>query len=283
MNKEERATLRRAVERARHLLDHEVADQLEGIFGILPNGKVLDDAPGDPTVRYRLLAVIAHHRAGGETVKGAVERARRELAFTTLNRFVALKMAERRGIVGECVSKGPLSDGIRELADCAPGLRATFPDGGYRLLLEATMDEVSLGLSILFDRRAPTGLIWPRPKVLDDLLQVLNAAELASAWEQDETIGWVYQYFNPKEERDEMRAASRSRGTRESWPFVISSLLHATLWGSSLTIHWAASGTRCARAILHLRTAAATSCGDRPRCSLPPVSLRHPAKSMRAT
>lgn len=42
MNREERATLRRAVERARHLLEDEVTDQLEGAFGILQSGKVLD-------------------------------------------------------------------------------------------------------------------------------------------------------------------------------------------------------------------------------------------------
>lgn len=216
MNKEERAILRRAVERARRLLEDEVADQLEGAFGILQSGKVLDDAPGDPTVRQRLLELITHHQAGGETVKEAVERATRELAFTTLNRFVALKMAERRGLVRECISKGPMSDGIRELADCAPGLRAALPDGGYRLLLEAVMDEISLGLSALFDRRAPAGLIWPRPKALDELLDILNAAELAGLWEQDETIGWVYQYFNPKEEREAMRKASAApRNSRE--------------------------------------------------------------------
>lgn len=216
MNKEERATLRRAVERVRRLLEDEVADQIEGAFGILQSGKVLDDAPGDPTVCERLLELITHHQAGGETAKEAVERATRELAFTTLNRFVALKMAEQRGLVRECISKGPLSDGIRELADCAPGLRAALPDGGYRLLLEAVMDEISLGLSALFDRRAPAGLIWPRPKALDELLDVLNAAELASLWEQDETIGWVYQYFNPKDEREAMRKASAApRNSRE--------------------------------------------------------------------
>ena len=216
MNKEERTTLRRAVERARHLLEREVADQLEGSFGILPGGKVLNDTPGDPVVRQRLLGVIAHHEAGGETARGAVSRALREIAFTTLNRFVALKMAERRGLVRECISKGPLSDGIRELADCAPGLHAALPDGGYRLLLEAVMDELSVGLSMLFDRRAPTGLIWPRPKALGGLLQILNAAELANAWVQDETLGWVYQYFNPAEERRTMREASQApRNSRE--------------------------------------------------------------------
>lgn len=216
MNKEERATLRRAVEGARRLLEDEVADQLEGMFGILQSGKVLDDAPGDPTVRQRLLELITHHQAGGETAKGAVERTTRELAFTTLNRFVALKMAERRGLVRECISKGLRSDGIRELADCAPGLRAALPDGGYRLLLEAVMDELSLGLGVLFDRRAPTGLIWPRPKALDELLDILNAPELSRLWEQDEAIGWVYQYFNPKEEREAMRKASAApRSSRE--------------------------------------------------------------------
>jgi hypothetical protein len=216
MNKEERATLRRAVERARRLLEEEVADQLEGTFGILQSGMVFDNAPGDPTVRQRLLELITHHQAGGESPRGAVERATREIAFTTLNRFVALKMAERRGLVRECISKGPLSDGIRELADCAPGLRAALPDGGYRLLLEAVMDEISLGLSVLFDRRAPAGLIWPRPKALDELLEVLNATELVTLWEQDETIGWVYQYFNPKEEREAMRKASAApRNSRE--------------------------------------------------------------------
>ena len=216
MNKEKRATLRRAVERARRLLEDEVADQLEGTFGILQGGKVLDDASGDPTVRQRLLELITHHQAGDETAKEAVERATRELAFITLNRFVALKMAERRGLVRECISKGPLSDGIRELADCAPGLRAALPDGGYRLILEAVMDEISIGLSALFDRCAPAGLIWPRPKALDDFLDILNAAELASLWEHDETIGWVYQYFNPKEEREAMRKASAApRNGRE--------------------------------------------------------------------
>lgn len=216
MNQEERNALRRAVEQARWLLEEEVSDQLEGVYGVLPNGTVLDDAPGDHLMREHLLELISHHRAGGETAKGAFERTKRELAFTTLNRFAALKMAERRGLVRECVSKGLQSSGIRELAECAPELRAGLQDGGYRLLLEAMMDELSLGLNVLFDRRAPAGLIWPRPKVLDELLNVLNAPELAGLWEQDETIGWVYQYFNLPEERKAMRDASQApRSSRE--------------------------------------------------------------------
>lgn len=208
MDKEQRNLLRRAVERARKLLDEEVAGQLEGIYNILPDGTIHSNAPGDPVIRARLLEVIAHHRARGAAAREAVKRATREMAFTILNRFAALKMCEQRGLVRECISKGPGSDGVRELADGAPGLKAAFDDGGYRLILEAIMDELSLGLKVLFDRRSPTGLIWPRPVALGDLLSILNAPELAPLWAEDETIGWMYQYFHPKEEREAMREAS---------------------------------------------------------------------------
>jgi len=148
--------------------------------------------------------------------KQAVDRTVREFAFTVLNRFAGLKMAERRGLVRECISKGLESEGMREVIDCAPGVRAACEDGGFRLLLETIMDELSLGLNVLFDRRSPTGLIWPRPQALDQLLEILNDPELADLWEQDETIGWIYQYFNPKEEREAMRKASSApRDNRE--------------------------------------------------------------------
>jgi hypothetical protein len=43
---------------------------------------------------------------------------------------------------------------------------------------------------------------------LDEVLARLNAPELADIWDEDETIGWVYQYFTPDELRREARAAS---------------------------------------------------------------------------
>ncbi|MFZ1059774.1 MAG: DNA methyltransferase [Candidatus Rokuibacteriota bacterium] len=215
MEKEQRIALRRAVEGARRLLEQEYSDQLEGTYNILRDGRVLDSAPGDPVVRARLLDVIAHYQAGGASAQEAVARTARECAFTTLNRFVALKMAEGRVLVRECVSAGLQSQGIRELADCAPGLRAALPDGGYQLLLETVMDEISLGLKVLFDRRGPSGLLWPRPKALLELLEILNASELRDLWSEDETIGWVYQYFNGDDARQMREAAAAPRSSRE--------------------------------------------------------------------
>ena len=120
----------------------------------------------------------------------------RESAFTILNRFAALKLAERRGIVRECVSRGVDSEGVKELAGRAPGLGGASADGAYRLMLECVMDEISLTLKVLFERRHPLGLLWPRSKALEELLEILNANELDQLWVSDEAIGWIYQYFN---------------------------------------------------------------------------------------
>ena len=121
MEDKQRSALRATVVTVRRLLEKDFQEQLEGTYNILPDGRVLESAPGDPVVRARLLDVIQHHRAGGASAPEAVDRVVREAAFTVLNRFAALKMAERRHLVRECVSQGVQSAGIRELAECAPG------------------------------------------------------------------------------------------------------------------------------------------------------------------
>ena len=214
MRDEQRAALARKVVEARFLLEEEVGQQLEGVYNILEDGTIEETAPGDPIIRARLIELTEHLGATEPSAAAAVARAKRELAFTTLNRFVALKLAEARGIVRECVSSGLDSLGVRELADCAPGLRPAFEDQGYRLLLECVMDEISLEVGGLFDRRAPAGLVWPRPRTLRRLLEILNDGSLEPVWDSDETIGWIYQYFNADDVK-EMRDAS-SKGPRNS-------------------------------------------------------------------
>jgi hypothetical protein len=44
--------------------------------------------------------------------------------------------------------------------------------------------------------------------VLDDVLELINAEALKDIWTEDETIGWIYQYFTPKELRDQARKES---------------------------------------------------------------------------
>ena len=97
----------------------------------------------------------------------------------------------------------------------APGL-VHLPDNGFRLYIESLFDEIGREVRVLFDRRDPKNLLWPRRQRLLDLLAILNNAELASVWGEDETIGWFYQYFNSHEERRQMRGESQApRNSRE--------------------------------------------------------------------
>jgi hypothetical protein len=151
----------------------------------------------------------------GISSPNAVAAYLREVAFHTLNRFVALKMLEARKLVQECISRGEDSAGFKEFIALAPGLVA-LPDKGYRLYVETIFDEIAQEVRALFDRQDAATLLWPRRQSLLDLLAALNDPEVASVWAEDETIGCVYQYFNGEDERRQMRAESQApRNSRE--------------------------------------------------------------------
>lgn len=194
----------------RRLLEDEYAEQLEGRFAILRSGVIAADAgehldDAGRLVRSKIVAAIVHKIAGGMTQSEAVDDFIRDAAFTTLNRFAALKMLEARDLVRECVSRGEESAGYREFFGFAPALPVLREQEGYRLYLELIFDELSSEIKVLFDRRDPASLVWPRRPALNDVLAELNSASLDTVWKDDETIGWIYQYFNADADRERAR------------------------------------------------------------------------------
>lgn len=221
MEKETRNALQYATQRARALLTHDFEEQLEGDYDVLRTGVVAPEGGShltarQRTLRPRIVASIEHKRAGGMKPQDAVQDYVREAAFTTLNRFAALKMLEARGLVLECVSRGDQSSGYAEFTGAAPGLKVLADGEGYRLFIESIFDELSTEVKVLFDRQDPASALWPRRSTFETLLDVFNAPDLSLVWGEDETIGWVYQYFNSGEERRAMRDASAApRNSRE--------------------------------------------------------------------
>jgi hypothetical protein len=220
MDKDTRNRIQRATQAARWLLEREYDEQLDGVFDIRADGTIATK-PGSHlgaeqrVLRTKLVAAMEHQRAGGLKPAEAVASYLREAAFTVLNRFVALKMLEARDLVQECLSRGDQSAGFKEFIGLAPGL-VQAADHGYRLYIESIFDEIGREVRVLFDRRDSANLLWPRRQSLLDLLTILNAADLAAVWKEDETIGWVYQYFNIQDERRQMRAESQApRNSRE--------------------------------------------------------------------
>lgn len=222
-----RNRLQRFVSEARSLLTDEFTRQLQQEYGLDPRtGEVadlaklehLDDARLE-TARI-LRQILAHYLASDKANSAAneqttLERIVREQAFTVLNRLAAIRMAEARGLLIESVRNGYQAKGFQLYAHLAStGLGET--GDAYRTYLYSVFDELAQDLPSLFERYSPQGRLFPREAALLSLLALINDAEIEPLWGEDETIGWIYQYFNSKEERKAMRDASQApRNSRE--------------------------------------------------------------------
>ncbi len=222
-----RNRLARFVGDARTLLTAEFTRQLQNDYGLDPErGTVTDlakltqlDDARRATARI-LRDTLTHYLAGdaAPTAKArqeALNRIVREQAFTVLNRLCALRMAEARGLLIESIAKGYQSRGFQLYSRLA-GTALGETGDAYRAYLFSLFDEFGVDLAVLFDRFSPQGRLFPRPALLLELLALINNAEIDPLWAEDETIGWIYQYFNSKEERKAMRDASQApRNSRE--------------------------------------------------------------------
>ncbi len=213
-----RNTLRNTVTGCRKILETAVAELLEGRFGIDRKGAI---TPGermehlvaeDQQFRNDLIAYLEHIQASGYSKKQAVEQLVREVAFTHLNRLCAYKILETRDYIGESVSRGILSNGfLRYCADHPEDERLYWSgkqDEAYRHYLGwlgATLNEE---IGVLFSPTDPANRLFPPQRAIDAVMEELNAAALADIWISDETVGWIYQYFTPKELRDMARKDS---------------------------------------------------------------------------
>jgi hypothetical protein len=220
MDKDVRNAIERATQKARRLLEEDFAEQLDATYDVRADGRVAEKGGAHLTGRQHLLrdkivAAIEHKRSAAMKPTEAVADYIRDAAFTALNRFVALKMLEARELVQECISRGDGSSGFAEFCGLAPAIKIAN-GAGYRLYIESIFDELSTEVKVLFDRRDAASVLWPKKATFDELLAILNADELKGVWNEDETIGWVYQFFNSGEERRKMRDESQApRNGRE--------------------------------------------------------------------
>jgi len=232
MEQATRNKLRNVVTQCRKLLEESIAQQLEGQFGIRAGKKdavqIEDEARmshlSDEDQQYRrdLLDHLEHIKARSFSPKDSLDQLIREIAFTHLNRLCAYKMMEAREVyVGgqkfrEAVGRGIKSNGFLMYlgTEGHEEDERLFNTGdqetAYRHFLDWVGDSLSEEIGVLFNPNDPANRLYPRQTTLDELLDLLNDDELSDIWKQDETIGWVYQYFTPKELRDKARKESQA-------------------------------------------------------------------------
>ena len=238
MDQEIRNKLRNVVTQCRKLLEEDTRDALEGKYGIFakkdqvtadPNAKMTHLTEEEQAARKDILDHFGHIKARGFKAKEALDQMVREIAFTHLNRLCAYKMMEAREVfVGgqkfrEAVSRGINSNGVKFYLADHPDEERLFNTGhqdvAYRHFLDWLGAALSEEIGVLFNPNDPANRLYPRQKTLDEVLELLNNGGIKTEetalreqwpliWSQDETIGWVYQYFTPKELRDQARKES---------------------------------------------------------------------------
>jgi len=225
MDQAVRNKLRNVVTQCRKVLEDATGQALQGRFGIYrarKKGEIqIEDetrmahlSDEDRACRQDLLDHLAHIQAIGYKPSEALEQLTREIAFTHLNRLCAYKMMEARGLIREAVSRGLKSQGFFFYLADHPDEEKLHNNGqqeiAYRNFLDWLGGTLSEEIGALFNPNDPANRIYPPQRVLDDVLALINDGELKDIWSQDETIGWVYQYFTPKELRDKARKESQA-------------------------------------------------------------------------
>ncbi|WP_437491948.1 BREX-6 system adenine-specific DNA-methyltransferase PglX [Sorangium sp. So ce1014] len=153
--------------------------------------------------------------ADAELRQRFLQQAAKEAAHTLLNRLVLVRILEHHGVLRPAVVTGGWSSPAyeQEFVHYA-GPLATDDTRGYRALLDAVFAELAVDLPGLF---GPVGLtpLFPVPAaVLREVIDALNDPTLASAWGDDTTLGWVYQYWNDPE-REQLDAKIAGGGKIE--------------------------------------------------------------------
>lgn len=224
-----RSRLQKLVTTCRGLLTDEFRIQVQQTFGLDPNTgnvtpleRLTHLSAAERETADLLRQTLAHYLASEGLADSAahrvpvIDRIVREQAFTVLNRLAALLMMEARGVLQRpAVGSGQQSPAF-ELYKMVAGSALGETGQAYQTFLFSLFDEFAQELPALFDRFAPEGRLFPREAALLQVLAELNHHEIQPLWGEDEAIGWIYQYFNSKEERKAMRDASQApRNSRE--------------------------------------------------------------------
>ncbi|EMA55729.1 hypothetical protein C451_05148 [Halococcus thailandensis JCM 13552] len=209
LSSDQRSTIRSTILSTRHTLENELRRQLEK-YGIREKKRLpLEDlshlSAEERHTRRTLDAAIEREL---ESTEGDLERSItnyvREATKTYLNRFVALKTIEVRGLVEETITERPeygnrsyMHHTVAEIA----GELTNAPDDGFGAALDLAYQEIGAEIRMIFEESEHTAIdldAQVREEVLDELDEIDD-----EAWESDEALGWVYQYFG-EEEREEI-------------------------------------------------------------------------------
>ncbi len=214
---------------ARDLLTREAAGLFQQVYRLdaqtgarlpVPKGDLLESSAEAQANRKRIEQLLEDEMDAGLGREQAVSKLIKETAFTHLNRLVAFKLMEARGLVRSPLSKRHAANGFMMWLGARPIEEALYNQGdnpndrdafgeaprdrAYRHFLLWQSAELAKEIRVLFDADNVPSMLFPRPGVLKELIDALNADERKDDWDRgnEEAVGWIYQYFNAEEKAE---------------------------------------------------------------------------------
>ncbi len=204
-----RRALARMVLEMRATLEDDFTRQLAAFGirenGVQPAGRPL--TPHDQRSHDTVVAAVRREVEGGASHVAALKSYVREAAFTFLNRIVGLRCMEERGLL---IVDGQPETAIKILpAFNAPSLywrvrnessTSASPREVWSETLRRACAAVSQQVRVLFDTDSEYTALLPLQPTLQKIMEAFNSPDIPpEIYAQDETLGWVYQYYNQQE------------------------------------------------------------------------------------
>jgi len=223
------ADLRTFVLAARKSLIREAEEQLIQLYGLKSTGDFLSsdqvtalnrgETSKDALETYRRLKqLLKDEQEAGIAPVDAIKKLTKEVAFTNLNRMVALKLLEGLKLIRGSINNRHNSNAflfylvdhdedkkLFEQGSQPTDDRGEGPsDQAYRRFILWQCGRLAEEVKVLFDPDNLASKLFPRPMILRSLVNELNSDYLKEYWApgNEETLGWVYQFFNAEEKSE---------------------------------------------------------------------------------
>jgi hypothetical protein len=178
-------------------------------LGIAPDGAVtpFDALPNPTPVERRARRVAEAQLAAAPVAQRAATRAEivERAAYTWINRLLALRAMEARGLINEILRSDPAYDGLSEalfILRQTQSQRATGPDGGWWAVIEDACGAQAASLPGLFDLADPAAALRPSTPALLRCVALIGttpagftAEEADATFADPDAIGWAYQFY----------------------------------------------------------------------------------------
>jgi hypothetical protein len=220
MTSEAKRALAKTIRGLRGRLIEELGAAMERAYLLSIDAKKAQLDEAARVKRARLERAI-EEQVRGHTDKGAKDAAAARLraevvtdaAATLLVRLVYLRLLEASGLVAvKVVTGGWASRGYRDFCEVAPELVRADETEGYAALLGLVFDELAHELPGLYGPVRMTALVPVPAATLRAVIEALNDPELATVWNDDTALGWIYQYWNdPERERLDAKLAAAKK------------------------------------------------------------------------